>query len=88
MFNKFKSKKEESKYEEMYKGTSDELYEEDLDNLPSKFPKELGEKDNDELFEEDLDKIMGNIPHDQYFGKSVEMPTIDIFGNETNKRSR
>lgn len=31
MFNKFKSKKEEARYEEVYQGTDDELYEEDLD---------------------------------------------------------
>jgi hypothetical protein len=31
MFNKFKSKKEEARYEPVYKGTEDELTEEELD---------------------------------------------------------
>jgi len=64
MFNKFKSKREEAKYEEMYKGTSEELYEEDLDKVTThnNIEEDIIINDDDELSLEDLDNIKAGYP--------------------------
>lgn len=71
MFNKFKSKKEEARYEKVYHGTDEELYEEDLDKVVAGVNISRIEKsiDNDELSVEELDRVTAGVP---------PIPNIDV----------
>lgn len=85
MFSKFKSKKEEKRYEEVYHGTNDELFEEDLDKIIGgvNIDRTIEEKKfkDDELSLEELDKVTAGIPRVPGFNEELDEGTyINEYG--------